>query len=46
MSDIHYIICDKFIAELNKRKMAYIEVEKKFGFLLNTNPDRMKLTTK
>ncbi|KAL4152757.1 hypothetical protein QTP88_000590 [Uroleucon formosanum] len=43
MSDIHYVICDKFIAELNKRKMAYIEVEKKFGFLLNKNPDRKEI---
>jgi hypothetical protein len=39
MSDIHYVFCDKFISELNKRKMAYIEVEEKFGFLFNKNPD-------
>lgn len=43
MSDIHYVICDKFIAELNKRKMAYIEVEEKFGFLFNKNPDRKEI---
>ena len=45
MSDIHYVICDKFIAELNKRKMAYIEVEEKFGFLFNKNPDRKEINT-
>ncbi|KAL4105081.1 hypothetical protein QTP88_020356 [Uroleucon formosanum] len=43
MSDIHYVICDKFIAELNKRKMTYIEVEEKFGFLFNKNPDRKEI---
>jgi len=34
ISDIHYVICDKFIAELNKRKMAYIEVEEKIWIFI------------
>lgn len=29
--------------ELNKRKVAYIEVEKQFGFLFKENPDRNKI---
>jgi hypothetical protein len=43
MSDIHYVICDKSIAELNKRKMAYIKVKEKFEFLFSKNPDRNEI---
>jgi hypothetical protein len=40
INDIHYVIFDTFIADLNKQKMAYIEVKEKFEFLCNKNQDR------
>jgi hypothetical protein len=45
VSDIHYVIRDKFIADLKKQKVVYIEVEEKFEFLTIKNPDRNKINS-
>jgi len=37
ITDTHYVICDTLLAEIEKRREVYVNVEKRFGFLFKEN---------
>lgn len=46
ITDTHYIICDTLLAEIQKRREVYVNVEKRFGFLFKENLTRNEIMTK
>jgi len=46
ITDTHYVIFDTLLAEIQKRREVYVNVEKIFGFLFKENLTRNEIMTK
>ena len=46
--NVHYVICDSIIAELDKRRSVYAFLESRFGFICNRtmSDDKIKMSAK